>query len=194
MSTVVVNIDASGIARIEAALKAAAARAPDAIGRALNWTGERVETRAARALAEQTGLTKRTAKKALHRDVNRASAGNLAYRMHVKGGDVSLKYFGPRETRSGVSAAPWNNRRVFAGTFMKGGLFPNRKDVPRFHGQVFQRAGKSKFPIVKARSGLFIPVEATRGKTAQVFNETVAALLPARVEHEVGAILSGVVR
>ena len=36
------------------------------------------------------------------------------------------KYFKARDTRKGVSASPWNHRRIFAGMFTKGGRFPKR--------------------------------------------------------------------
>lgn len=189
-----VAFNASDVERIERAMMAAKERSHDAVRRAVNWTGERVETRAARALAKQTGLKVRTAKKALHQHVRRASFSSLSYVMRVTGGNVALKYFGARETNAGVSAAPWGHRGVFPHTFIKGGLFPRRVALRGLNGQVFQRAGTSRLPISKVKSGLFIPTEAVKGETAHAFTSTVAALLPGRVEHEVAAILSGAVR
>jgi len=190
VSELVVQLDSRDIARIEAAMKAAGVRAHDGIRRALNWTGDRAKTKVVGALTAQTGLRRGTILRAVK--PTRANFTSLIYRMRARGGDVSLKYFGARETQAGVSAAPWGARRVYAGTFMRGGRFPNRVNIPSFHGQVFARTAGARLPIAKQKSGLFIPEEMVKGDTARTFEMAVSALLPGRVEHEVGAILSGV--
>ena len=190
MSELVVQLDTRAIARIETAMKAAGTREHDGIRRAINWTGDRAKTKVVSALTVQTGLKRGTILRAVR--PTRANFTALIYRMRARGGDVSLKYFGARETQSGVSAAPWGARRVYPGAFMRGGQFPNRVDVPSRHGQVFKRTGAGRLPIERQKSGLFIPEEMVKGETARVFETTVAALLPGRVEHEVGAILGGI--
>lgn len=185
------KLDDSAIKRIQIALEAAAKRAPDAARRAINWTGDRAKTRVAPALTTQTGLKRGTINRFMH--VTRASYGSLMYRIVGRGGDVGLKYFGARETRKGVSAAPWGKRRVYGGSFIKGGQFPNRVALGKLHGHVFARTGEGRLPIAKQKSGLFIPEEMVKGASAEAFEVAVATLLPARVEHEVAAILSGIV-
>lgn len=184
------KLDTSAIKRIENALSLAAKRAPDAARRAINWTGDRARTRIAPALTTQTGLKRGTINRFMH--VTRANFGALMYRITGRGGNVSLKYFGARETRKGVSAAPWGSRRVYASTFMRGGRFPHRVAAPGLHGQVFARVGRGRLPIAKQKSGLFIPEEMVSGASAAAFDQAVASLLPARVEHEVAAILGGI--
>jgi hypothetical protein len=115
----------------------------------------------------------------------------MQYALMSRGGNVALKYFGARETRAGVSAAPWNQRRVFGGMFIKGGRFPNRVGLD-LGGQVFARTGKGRVPIEKQKSGLFIPKEMISGATAQEFLSAVKAILPLRLQHEIAAILGGV--
>lgn len=191
MDDITFGFDAKDIARIETAMKAAGSRSHDAIRRAINWTGDYTKTRVVNALTKQTGLKRGVILRAVV--PTRANFGALIYRMRSRGGNIALKYFGARETRAGVTAAPWGARRLYAGAFIRGGLFPNRVPLA-MHGQVFKRAGDGRMPIVKVKSGLFIPEEMVKAASAAAFNETVRAVLPGRVEHEVGAILTGVVR
>ncbi|MBN8992417.1 MAG: hypothetical protein J0H42_29615 [Rhizobiales bacterium] len=46
------------------------------------------------------------------------------YRLKTRSGDVARAYFGERETKKAVSAAPSNAERVITGTFIKNGRFP----------------------------------------------------------------------
>jgi hypothetical protein len=185
------TVDAQDMKRIEAAMSAAGREAPNAIRRAINWVGDRSKTRVVAALTEQTGLKRGVILRAVK--PTRANFGALIYRMRAAGGNVALKYFGAKETTAGVTAAPWGVRSLYAGTFIRGGQFPRRVPL-NLGGQVFARAGAGRLPIVKQKSGLFIPRELVRGATAAAFESTVVKLLPGRVEHEVGAILSGFVR
>lgn len=196
-----VTLDASAIARLGNRIGAAGKGAPLALARAINHTGAKARTQMIRALVPQTGLKRRTIVKALRE--SKAGAGALTYTIRSHGGDIRLKYFGARETRSGVSAAPWNKRSVYAHTFMKAGWWPNRVAKGNWNGQVFERAGSvtgnlragsqtrrmDRFEVVK--SGLFIPDEMVQGASAAAFSGAVATDLPARLDHELGRILGG---
>ena len=188
MSSLVVKIDAEQLKRLANVLGALGKDAPAAIARAVNHTGDKARTQMIRTLTAQTGLKRKVIVKALR--VTRASAakGTMEYRIDSAGGNVSLKYFGARETRVGVSAAPWGARRVYAGTFMKGGRFPNRVALD-LNGQVFKRGGAGRMPIVKQKSGLFIPAEMVKGATADAFTEAVDRDLPDRLAHEIARAL-----
>jgi hypothetical protein len=187
-----INIDAEAIARIEATMRAGANRTSDAIRRAINRSGDMARTQVVKTLVKQTGLKYGT----IHRAVvpTRANYGSLIYKLRAVGGNVSLKYFGARETRAGVTAAPWGVRHLYAGAFISGGQFPNRVPIKGLYGHVFQRAGGSRLPIEKLKSGVFIPKEMDEGDSAAAFMGTVKAVLPRRVEHEVGVIFKGIVR
>lgn len=186
------DVDASKFVRLADVFAAAPRKAPKAIGRAVNRTGDMARTQVVRTLTTQTGLKRPVIVKAVKRDrAGGMAAGGLVYRLKSRGGNVSLKYFGARETRKGVSAAPWNKRRVFASTFLKGGRFPKRVKLRIGKGHVFARAGASRLPIEKKRSGLFIPTEMVTGATASAFMSTVRTVLPVRLRHELGAILGG---
>ncbi|WP_018261520.1 hypothetical protein [Methylobacterium sp. WSM2598] len=123
---------------------------------ALNQIGDRAHAHVKQVMPGQTGLKKRTVSKALKK--KRASSGSPTYEIKSAGGNIRLKYFGARETRAGVSAAPWNQRHVFPGTFTRGGRFPARVPL-NLGGHVYARAGSKRLPIKVQRSGLFIPDE-----------------------------------
>ena len=188
---IVTSIDDSAIRHLAEKFRRAGNQAPHAIRRALNHTGDKTRTQVIRALTAQTGLKRKVIASAVK--TKRANYGALEYRLRSKGGNVRLKFFGARETRKGVSAAPWNARRVYSGAFMKGGRFPKRVVFSKrgMGGNVFRRAGRGRLPIEQVRSGLFIPNEMINGQSAAAFLATVKALLPARVAHELDALLSG---
>ena len=168
--------------RLDNMMKAAGKNAGPAINRAVNRTGEMARTQMVKVLVPQTGLKYRAVRSALKLTKAGSSSGSAVIKS--RGGDIRLKFFGPRETRKGTSAAPRSRRQVFAGTFMKGGLFPDRKTIRFGKGQVFKRVGSSRLPIVHARSGVFIPEEMIRDASATAFYSTVARVLPDRLAHE----------
>jgi hypothetical protein len=186
-----VTLDAASIARLGNQIGAAGARAPLALARAINHTGDKAKTRMTRALTVQTGLKRQTIVKALR--VNKAGGGGLTYTIRSAGGDIGLKYFGARETRTGVSAAPWGARSIYPHTFMKAGWWPKRVTKGNWNGHVFERAGSRTNSgmdrFQKVKSGVFIPEEMVKGATATAFNSTVAAELPGRLEHELSRII-----
>jgi hypothetical protein len=158
-----------------------------AMQRALSHTGAKAKTAVARALTAQTGLKAAVLKRA----VKPRALGALTLALETHGGDVALKYFGARETNKGVSAAPWNARHVFAGSFMKGGLFPNRVALSKGGGHVFMREGKSRLPIIKGKSGLYIPTEMLKGGSVASWRTVLASDLAPRVGHEIARMLPG---
>lgn len=185
MSVTSLEIDASKIEQLAALFKKAERQAPAAIGRAIRRTGDTTATQVVRTLTKQTGLKRPVIVRAVKK-----MPGGMKYTLKSRGGNVALKYFSARETRKGVSAAPRGNRQVFAGTFIRGGRFPNRVGL-KLGGQVFARTGKGRVPIVKQKSGVWIPTEMVTGATKAAFLNTVARVLPVRLQHEIAAILGG---
>lgn len=153
-------------------------QAPAIMANGLNAAGPALRAATIAAEVKQTGLSKGTISRAQRE--HRASASHLVYEIEATGGDVRLKFFKARETRAGVSAAPWNKRQVFEGRFIKGGRFPNRVGIG-MGGHVFKRVGKARSPIEGGRSGLYIPTELTTGQTAAVFEARQADILAAVV-------------
>jgi len=177
------HFDMSGFKSASNEFANAAKQAPDATRRAVNHTGDKARTAMRVALVAQTGLKRKTMNKALT-SKRASSKGGGSYTIKSKGGNVRLQFFKAKETRAGVSAAPWNARRVFASTFIKGGQFPNRVAL-NMGGAVLIRAGKARYPMKTIKSGLFIPEEMVTGNSAQAFYTTVERDLPARIAHEI---------
>lgn len=179
--------DIGGLQRFDNGIKALGKDGRKVMARAVARSGDMARTQVYRALTAQTGLKRKVIVKALK--VTRPSYDDLSYTMKARGGDISLKYFSPRETRVGVSAAPFGKRKVFAGTFMKGGQFPNRVATAKLGGHVFKRIPGGGRNIELQNSGVIIPSEMVTGKTADVFTRVVRENLPRRVEHELGRLL-----
>lgn len=173
-----IEFDASDLIKFEQVFRKIGNQAPHAIRRALNHTGDKARTQVARQLVKQTGATYGAVRAALNS--RPASYGNLRYEIVARGSAISLKHFSARQTKPGVTAAPWNMRRVFPHTFI----------VKKLGGHVFVRTSRKRFPIKKLW-GPAIPNELVRGHTPIVFNATVQAELPSRLAHEIGAIMSG---
>ncbi|WP_208986312.1 hypothetical protein [Labrenzia sp. OB1] len=126
--------DIAGLKTLDRAMSRLSGKTIRLIGsRALNRAGSQGRTKAGRALAKQTGLKLRTIRKAMV--PLRASGVSLEYRIKARGGDIALKHFDARETGKGVSARPFGRRKIFTGTFIKGGKFPSRVSLNK-GGQV----------------------------------------------------------
>lgn len=166
-----------------------------ALQRALRHTGDKARTRVRTELTKQTGLKKSTIIKALK--VRKPNYADLSYEMWTSGGNISLKHFKPRETRTGVSAAPRGKRTIYKHTFMKAGWWPkrgkqsNRVTKPNWNGQVFlahhNPRGKDKFE--KQKSGVFIPEEMVKGTTLSAWREIADRDFVNRVGHEIERLL-----
>lgn len=182
------KLDISQWEALGAKVQAAGKSAPKALTRAINHTGNKATTQMVRALAAQTGLKIKTTRKALKK--KNASGAGGAFTITSRGGNIRLKFFKARETRKGVSAAPWNKRRTYAGVFMRGGHFPKRVDLG-MNGATVKRAGKSRYPLKTVKSGLFIPTEMIKDQSAAAFYSTAQRELPPRLMHELGFVLGG---
>lgn len=183
--------DISGLQRVDNAMAMLSGdQKNNALRRAVNHTGDKAKTVVIRTLAEQTGLKQKVIRKAVK--VMRANFSSLEYVMTTRGGEISLKFFGARETRRGVSAAPFGNRQLFAGAFMKGGRFPNRVTAKGLNGHVYRRTGSGRGPLEFVDSGVIIPAEMVKGATASAFTGLVERDLPPRVMHEIMRLAPGV--
>lgn len=195
-----IQFDTTAIARASNLFHAAGKNAPLALVRAVNHTGDKARTQMRRVLVKQTGLTMKTIRKAV---TSKQAWDGSPYEIKSRGGNIRLKYFKARETRKGVTAAPWGKRQIYPHTFIKGGLFTDAKQRRAWHplltalgrkplnmgGHVFIRLGKRKLPIEAVKSGLFIPTEMVSGSSEAAFNATVERELPARIAHELFRVL-----
>lgn len=168
---------------------------PKVAARALNRTGAKAVTLMVRTLTAQTGLQRKTIKRAVK--MHRASERALAFALKTRGGNIGLRYFKAKETAAGVSAAPLGQRIVVPHTFMKAGRFPHRvRFVSKgrgkgMDGNVFIRRGKARLPIEGGRSGVYIPAEMLQGRSLAAFDALVATDLPLQVDRAIGDALRG---
>lgn len=168
---------------------------PKVLPQEINKVGARAKTQVIRALTKQTGLPRATIVKAIG-SPKRASAGRLLYEMQTSGGQIRLKFFKARETKAGVAASPFGQRRLSPGTFMKGGRFPNRVSIPAFHGDVYRNLGRGKrrdgsfgHRLTLVKSGVYIPKEMITGSTKEAFEKIAGPLLQQRVEAVIRKLL-----
>lgn len=187
----ILSVKGDGIRRFEAAVEVLGeAKARNAYRRALNDAGRDTRKPTYDALAQQTGLRKMTTRKALH--PIKAMGGNLEFKFVGKGGFIALKYFKARETRAGVSAAPRGQREVFATSFMKGGLFPDRKELALNNQVFYPYPGGWGRKFFKARSDVRIPDEMVQGTTAATFERVGLTKLDAKLARHIKLVTDGV--
>jgi hypothetical protein len=177
-----VTFDAAALPREIAGLEAAeAGRLRTRLAGALNEVGAEIHKALLPPLRAQTGLKGATVARAVH-DLG-AAGDRLAYSLTTRGGDISLKYFSPREAQGGVIARPRGVRTYVQGAFIKSGRSPNRAYAERLHGHVFRNVagGTWRGRIRKVKSGVFIPRELVQGAARATFERMVARELPPAV-------------
>ena len=122
-------------------------------------------------LEAQTGLHGNTRIQRAVKD----EAGGLSWSLVTRGGNISLKYFGAHEGGGGVTASPRDTPTFYGGAFTKSGQPGQRAFVGKLNKQVFRNGAGGAWggKISRVRSGVTIPDEMVRGKTAQTFGQSV---------------------
>lgn len=174
-----------------------------AITRALNHTGAKARTAMIKSLTAQTGLKRKTIVKTL-KVRKAAQRGDLSYTIYSRGGNISLKYFDPKETKGGVSAKPFGRRQRYPGYFMKSGRSKNygkgfigpikgRRLLKKLGGHVYRNVegGKWRGKMELQDSGVVIPQEMVSGATEAAFYDVAQRDLVDRLGHELLRILDG---
>lgn len=167
-----ITFDVRGLQAWADAIDRFAEELPAAASRALNRAGDQATTRVGRVLADETGAGVRDVRDSIEQVPS--TPDDLVYTISVSGEWMPLSEFDPHETRKGISARLWGERRAFPNTF-------------EFNDEVFHRTGKERLPIEKLW-GPNLAVEAARGATEQVIRDTVAEVLPERLQHEIGRL------
>lgn len=183
MAVITMHWQGNGIARLTAAAdKLAGPQKYTVLRRALNHTGDKVHTIVVRTLAKQIGAPQHVIKKYGKISKIRASNATLTYMIRCNGGPIPLKHFRAYQTRKGVSAAPWNNRKTYKSGFI----------VASLGGHAFWRTGRARLPIERI-AGPNVPKEMVKDETAAAFQATTSTQLPPRIAHEIRALTNGVV-
>ena len=86
----------------------------------LNKIGAEVFTQAKRELKDATGLKVGVVAKGLKKD--KARRGDEEYTIRIKSKYLNLIEFNARQTKRGVSAKAWDNRKIYRGAFVGSGI------------------------------------------------------------------------
>jgi hypothetical protein len=137
--------------------------------RAINRVGDMAYTRVIRIIGKEAGIKRSE----IVKEVGRYPArGAMTYVIKARGRHLSLKRFAPRQTSKGITAAPWNNRRLYPGSFFGPG------------GHVYWRKTRKRLPI-ELLTGPAIPAELVRDTVVEQVEALVRAKLQERLRHEV---------
>lgn len=148
-----------------------------AMARAVKRIGDQAYGRIVKVLSKQVGTTQKAIRKVVIKSPP-VPGRRIAYKIMAASPALSLKEFNPKAASGGVVAGPWGNRRVFPRAFIS--------DVKG--GHVYARKGVQRLPIRKLW-GPSIAKELLKDQALAEFEKAVAEL-PARLRHELEAILS----
>ncbi len=183
MAALTMHWQGDGIRKLTiAAEKLGSAKKNTVLRRAVNHTLDKVHTAVLRALAQQIGAPQNVIKRYGKITKVRANNATLTAIIRCSGGPIPLKHFKAYQTRKGVSAAPWRNRKTYKSAFI----------VARLGGHAFWRTGSKRLPIERI-AGPNVPKEIVKDASAAAFHAVTNATLPARVAHEIRALTNGVV-
>ena len=140
---------------------------PKAMVTALNKVGKEVMTQAKRELKEATGLKAGTVAKKITKD--KARRGDEEYSIRIKSKYLNLIEFNARQTKRGVSAKAWGNRKIYRGAFIGSGRNSGKQ-------LVFKKIKGSK--LIKAVHGASLPREFERQNMEGIFNKKIKTRFP----------------
>ena len=187
--------------RIEAGLRAAGARAPVAIARALNKTGTPTENAYVRQVKRTLGL-----KNWRHNGSNiasqirkvssrkRAKASSLKYSFAGWGKGLPLAYYQPKETPKGVTVNWLGARKLVPRSFYLSGRFPKRK-LSNLSHSVWRRIGKSgwgSLDNLDRPRGPALPEAMVHPVPERVWQRESNVRLPRNLMHELSVIIAGI--
>jgi hypothetical protein len=151
-----------------------------AFARALNHEGDKGRTHVKRALVAQTGIKYGMINRGMK--TLRASYSRLEYSLLQSGGETNLALFGARQGARGVSAAPWNVRRVF-----RSGDGARASFISPRSGKVLIRSTSASYPL-EALFGPNLAREIVKDESRQNW-EVVPISLAARIDHELARLI-----
>ena len=143
-----ITVDTRGIRELERALGDAKKRLPKEVAIAINRTAKWTTTQISRQVRDELNVKVRDVKKALSQR-GKANASKLSTVVQLdKEKRLSLKYFGARQTRRGVTAKVGKKRRR---TLIPDGFMGPRPGAVavRLGGHAYKRTGRGRTPIVK---------------------------------------------
>ena len=133
----------------------------------LNKVGAEVVTQAKRELKDATGLKAGVVGKKIKKD--KARKGDETYSIGIKSRYLNAIEFGARQTKKGVSAKIWNNRKIYKGAFIGSGRNSGKQ-------LVFKKSRRKKG--IEAVHGASLPREFERQGMAKIFNKKIKTRFP----------------
>ena len=140
---------------------------PKALVTALNKVGAEVATQAKKELAGATGLKQNIVAKKIKKD--KARRNDETYSIFIKSRYLNLIEFNAKQTKRGVSAKAWGNRKIYRGAFIGRGQNSGKQ-------LVFKKGRGSK--QIKAVHGASLPREFERQDMKKIFNKKIKTRFP----------------
>ena len=137
--------------------------------------GRKFRTKVVKDIRKTYNIKAKDLKKSMRTKIEKTSQG-FVWKLNVKGRLLSLTHFNARQTKKGVSVLIRKDegRKILARTFIA-------------KGQVFQREGKERLPIV-AKKTLSVPQMFNKETMKEAFEE-VSKEYPRRFEHNLNYYL-----
>lgn len=179
-----IKVDASGVLKAATYLQKVGDRIPSAVSRAMNHTGAKARTQAARAISDEIGLGVRNVQRYLK--THKATTKDLSYAIVAKGTAVPMRMFKPKQDEAGVSVQIGRQGRyTLPHTF----IVTNKFGFTRFGETVFERTSKAHLPIVEVR-GPSVVDTLTSDAVIKSVEHMFANEFEPRLKHEVEHILN----
>lgn len=151
-------------------------RLPRAINSTLNKVATTVRKESVKEISRASGLKAKDVRARV--DLIRSNFTRLEAIVKASGKHSNIARFNARQTRRGVSAAPWRKRRVFPGAFLGN------------QGRTaFIRTGKGRLPV-KSLAGPSIPREFARDTAKKVLLDVGARRFREILPRELRFVLS----
>lgn len=162
-------------------------KATMALARAVNRVTKTVEGRVIRALVKQTSAPRAIVRAQIRTQLaDPKGRGAIEGRVIATGRELSLSVFRPKQFSFGVRVKVWGKSQRYEHAFIYAGHWRSGQAIAG--SNVFKRTGAEPKPIEKLY-GPSIPREMVKDHVADVFQQTVADMLPRRVAHELGRLL-----
>ena len=182
-----IGIETKGVKELQRALGDQAKRLPRELATAVNATAKATRRQMAKEVTKELAAPVKTVASTLSQP-KKASASTLSAAVRLsKTKRISLKEFGARQTKAGVSAKISKSR---GRTTIPGGFQGPKPGVMKvsWRGNAFKRVGKSRLPIVKLQGPSPWGVYVKRGAT-KASKDFAAAELEKQIQRRVRAVM-----
>lgn len=196
-----ITVDVSQIVNLATQLDSVGKQTRKAVLSALNRAGDQGYTVVKRFLAEQTGIKQADlthGSSGLHKRL--AYPETFEYEVVARSSTTPLSYFKPHQTKAGVVASPWGQRRLFTGTFiatMKSGhlgVWAHEAGAAQYVRRISPTSGRSYWSQSNIRQlfGPSIAKEMMKEPIPERFRKAVLGAFQPRLTHELERMLAAI--